>query len=86
MQLDQAFNETAYIDEGRLDHAFIGAILDTLKVSQHLYKREDLAKLYHFIGDLFASDKFAWAGDVSFAPSEQKPLTKSYKKSTMSKE
>lgn len=86
MQLDQAFNETAYIDDGRLDHAFMGAILDTLKVSQHLYKREDLAKLYHFIGDLFASDKFAWAGDVSFAPDETKALTKPKKFGKMSKE
>ena len=26
MQLDNAFNENGYIDGGRLDHAFIGAI------------------------------------------------------------
>lgn len=86
MQLDQSFNKNAYIDDGRLDHAFIGAILDTLKVSQHLYKREDLAKLYHFIGDLFESGDFAWAGDVEFAPKEIKPLTKTKKNSKMPEE
>lgn len=86
MQLDNAFNLAGYIDEGRLDHAFMGAILETLKMTQHMYKREDLAKLYHFIGDLFESGDFAWAGDVSFAPSEIKPLTKTLKKSKMSKE
>lgn len=86
MQLDNAFCTSAYIDEGRLDHAFMGAILDTLKVSQHLYKREDLAKLYHFLGDMFEKGDFAWSGDVAFAPSETKPLTKFSKKSTMSKE
>lgn len=86
MQLDQSFNKNAYIDEGRLDHAFMGAILDTLKVSQHLYKREDLAKLYHFIGDLFDSGDFAWGGDVSFAPEDKKALTKNQKNGKMSKE
>lgn len=86
MQLDQSFNKNAYIDDGRLDHAFMGAILDTLKVSQHLYKREDLAKLYHFIGDLFASGEFSWGGDVSFAPDDKKALTKNQKSGKVSKE
>jgi hypothetical protein len=86
MQLDQSFNVSAYIDDGRLDHAFMGAILDTLKVSQHLYKREDLAKLYHFIGDLFESGKFSWGGDVSFAPDDKKALTKNQKNGKVSKE
>ena len=86
MQLDNAFCENAYIDEGRLDHAFIGAILDTLRLTQHMYKREDLAKLYHFIGDMFENGDFAWAGDTPFAPSEIKPLTKASKKSKISKE
>lgn len=86
MQLDNAFCLNAYIDDGRLDHAFMGAILDTLKVSQHLYKREDLAKLYHFLGDMFEKGEFSWGGEVSFAPSENKPLTKPEKKGKVSKE
>lgn len=86
MQLDNAFNIAGYIDDGRLDHAFIGAILETLKMTQHMYKREDLAKLYHFLGDLFEDGDFAWGGDMPFAPSEIKPLTKAPKKSKMSKE
>lgn len=86
MQLDNAFCANAYIDEGRLDHAFIGAILDTLRLTQHMYKREDLAKLYHYLGDLFENGDFAWAGEMGFAPSEIKPLTKTPKKVKMSKE
>lgn len=62
MLLDNVFNKGAYISDRSLNHWYMGAMLQSLSAAQHLYDRRDIAKVYHFLGDLFESGDFDWGG------------------------
>jgi hypothetical protein len=56
------FNKNAYVFNGRFNSAFMGSVLTMLKMSQHLYKREDIAKAYRYLADLVENGDFEWSG------------------------
>lgn len=62
MHLKQMFNKKAYVFNGRFNSSYMGSVLNMLKMSQHLYKREDIAKAYRFLADLIENGEFAWGG------------------------
>lgn len=62
MHLKQMFNKNAYIFNGRFNSAYMGSVLNMLRMSQHLYKREDIVKAYKFLADLIETGEFEWGG------------------------
>lgn len=62
MHLKQMFNKRAYVFNGRFNSAYMGSVLNMLRMSQHLYKREDIAKAYRFLADLVENGEFSWGG------------------------
>lgn len=62
MHLKQMFNKQAYVFNGRFNSAYMGAVLTMLRMSQHLYKREDIVKAYKFLADLIENGEFEWGG------------------------
>lgn len=75
MHLKQMFNKNAYNFNGRFNSAYMGSVLNMLKMSQHLYKREDIVKAYHFLADLIETGSFEWGGTFPLFPEEpKKPL------------
>lgn len=62
MHLKQMFNKSAYTFNGRFNSAYMGSVLNMLRMSQHLYKREDIVKAYKFLADLIENGEFAWGG------------------------
>lgn len=62
MHLKQMFNRKAYVFNGRFNSAYMGSVLTMLKMSQHLYKREDIVKAYRFLADLIETGDFEWSG------------------------
>jgi hypothetical protein len=72
MHLKQMFNKKAYNFNGRFNSAYMGSVLNMLKMSQHLYKREDIVKAYRFLADLIENGSFEWGGTFPLFPEEPK--------------
>ena len=72
MHLKQMFNKQAYNFNGRFNSAYMGSVLNMLKMSQHLYKREDIVKAYRFLADLIENGSFEWGGTFPLFPEEPK--------------
>lgn len=62
MQLKQMFNKNSYVFNGRFNSSFMGSVLMMLRMSQHLYKREDVAAAYRYLADVIENGDFAWGG------------------------
>lgn len=62
MQMEKIFNRDAYVFNGRFNSGYMGAVLDIMKCSQHLYKREDVVEVYRFLADMIENGDFAWGG------------------------
>lgn len=62
MHLKQMFNKKAYVFNGRFNSSYMGSVLNMLRMSQHLYKREDIVRAYRFLADLIENGEFAWGG------------------------
>lgn len=65
MTIDQIFNKDAYKYCGLFNSGYMGAVLDMLKMSQHLYKREDIVTAYRFLADVIEDESIPWAGTFS---------------------
>lgn len=66
---ERLFNAESYTFNGRFNSGYAGAILDLLKCSQHLYKREDVANAYRFLADIIEKGDFGWPGTFDLKPS-----------------
>ena len=49
----------------------MAAVLETLKMTQYKYKREDVVRLYHFIADVIEKGNFEWPGKIDLKPFEK---------------
>lgn len=66
--IDNAFNKDAYTTNGRINYSFIASVLDTMKMTQYKYKREDVASLYRFMADVIENGGFEWPGIFALKP------------------
>ena len=62
MTMDQIFNKDAYKFCGVFNSGYMGAVLDMLKMSQHLYKKEDVVAIYRFLADVIEDESIPWSG------------------------
>lgn len=62
MTMDQIFNKDAYKFCGLFNSGYMGAVLDMLKMSQHLYKKEDVVAIYRFLADVIEDESIPWSG------------------------
>lgn len=69
--INNAFIKESYTNGPRINYSFIAAVLDTLKLTQYKYKREDVAALYRFIASVIEDKSFPWPGTFDLKP-EQK--------------
>lgn len=81
MHLKQMFNKAAYTFNGRFNSAYMGSVLTMLRMSQHLYKREDIVKAYRFLADLIENGDFQWGGTFSLVSDGAKKTLKDTPKS-----
>lgn len=81
MHLKQMFNKAAYTFNGRFNSAYMGSVLTMLRMSQHLYKREDIVKAYRFLADLIENGDFPWGGTFSLVSDDVKKSLKDTTKS-----
>lgn len=75
------FNKAAYIFNGRFNSAYMGSVLTMLRMSQHLYKREDIVKAYRFLADLIENGDFQWGGTFTLIQDDSKKALKDTSKS-----
>lgn len=81
MHLKQMFNKAAYTFNGRFNSAYMGSVLTMLRMSQHLYKREDIVKAYRFLADLIENGDFPWGGTFNLVSDDVKKSLKDTTKS-----
>lgn len=69
--INNIFIKEAYETNGRANYVFMASVLETLKMTQYKYKREDVAKLYRFLADIVEHGNFDWPGKFDLKPAEK---------------
>lgn len=68
------FNSNSYLYGNRFNYSFMASVLDMLKMSQHRYKREDVANVYRFLADIVEKGNFNWAGTFDLKPDTENDI------------